>query len=532
MSPSRSSWYCLTTLVAAGLCAHSTAVLAQPPDNQPRTVEVLPAPKPENADAGARALSGSILDNALKPIDLASALQLAGVQNPEILRAREQVVEAVALHQLAAAQLLPNINAGTNFDNHTGVLQRSTGAILEVNRGSLYVGLGANAVGAGTVNIPGIVWSGNASEVIFDGLVSRQVVRQREFASVAVRNDVLLRVADAYLELLRAEGRRAIALQTRGEAAEIARVTANYAKPGIGQGRQADADRAATELQQRNATFLDAEADMLTASARLSQLLNLDPSVRLHAIDGWVVPAPIVPDPIPLPELLAIAVTQRPELRERQAAIRAAMLRLRGAKVLPFSPNLIVGYSAGTFGGGSDLVAAGIKQADGTILQQPRFGSFDDRQDFDAILYWSVRNLGVGNLALIRLSQSHLRSEQLREVEVLDRVRAAVATAYARTHARFAQIETSERALKSGENAFQEDLNRTRAGLGLPIEVLDSLRLLGLSRFAYLDAIVDYNRAQFELYVALGQPPANYLARPIPANLVPPPAPPCLPEKP
>ena len=106
---------------------------------------------------------------------------------------------------------------------------------------------------------------------------------------------------------------------------------------------------------------------------------------------------------------------------------------------------------------------------------------------------------------------------------MLDRVRAEVATAYARTHARFAQIETGERAVQTGAKAFQEDLVRTKNQEGLPIEVLDSLRLLARSRYAYLDAIVDYNRAQFELYVALGQPPAKFLARPVPADLVPPP---------
>jgi hypothetical protein len=42
---------------------------------------------------------------------------------------------------------------------------------------------------------------------------------------------------------------------------------------------------------------------------------------------------------------------------------------------------------------------------------------------------------------------------------------------------------------------------------------------------------VDYNRAQFELYVALGQPPADCLARPIPESLVPA-SPPCQPGKP
>src|SRR5439155_19722734 len=138
-----------------------------------------------------------------------------------------------------------------------------------------------------------------------------------------------------------------------------------------------------------------------------------------------------------------------------QAAIRAALLELKGAKLLPFSPNLIIGYSAGTFGGGSNLVAEGIRQADGSILRQSRFDSFDERQDLDVVLYWSLRNLGVGNLALVRLARSNLRSEQLREVEVLHRLRSEVAVAYGRTHARFAQIGTGDRPAESSHNTFE-----------------------------------------------------------------------------
>jgi outer membrane protein TolC len=461
----------------------------------------------------------SLLDAQTTPIDLPSALRLAAVANPELLLARERISEAVAERQLAAAQFLPTLHAGTNFDNHTGTLQRSTGVIEKVNRGSLYVGLGANAVGAGTVNIPGVVFNANLSEAYFNVLVRRQIVQAREFSSIAVQNDVLLRVANGYLELLRATAHRAIAVQNREEAQKTARLTANYAK--VKQGRPADADRAATVLEERNAELLQAESDLLTASARLAQLLNLDPAIRLEPTDSWAVPSPIVPDPIPVAELIAVALTQRPELRERQAVIRAALLQLRSAKLLPFSPDLIVGYSAATFGGGSNLAAAGIRQADGTILRQPRFDSFDDRQDLDVVAFWTLRNLGVGNVALIRLAQSNLRSERLREVEVLDRVRAEVAIAYARAHARFAQIERAERAVQSSQNAYTEDYTRTFQHQGLVIEVLDSLRLLARSRYAYLDAIIDYNRAQFELYVALGQPPADTLARPVPSELVP-----------
>ncbi len=473
-----------------------------------KPAEVLPSPRslPDSASA-----LSALVDADAKPIDLAATMQLAGTFNPEILLARERVDEALALRQLAAAQLLPSVNAGGNLDHHLGPLQQSNGTLIDVHRDALYLGLGANAVGGGTVNIPGIVWNGNVSEVLFQSLARRQFLRQQSFASQAVRNQVLLRAAAAYLELLRASGRRAVAEQMLENAKEVARLTANFAKTG--QGRQADAERAATEWEQRKSDVLEAENQMLAASAALAQLLSIDPAVRLAPIDAQVIPAAIVPEPIPLAELIAIALVQRPELAERRAALRVALLELRDAKLLPFSPNLLVGYSAGAFGGGSNLIA------ENPVAPEPRFGNFGDRADFDVVLFWSLRNLGVGNLALVRLGQSRLRQEELRQIDVLDRIRAEVATAQARTHARFAQIDIQERAVAASLKAFQQDYMRAFNKEALPIEVLDSLRLLGRARQALLDAIIDYNRAQFELYVALGQPPAALLARPVPAKL-------------
>ena len=352
--------------------------------------------------------------------------------------------------------------------------------------------------------------------------MSKQLVRQRDFESIAVRNDVLLRVATAYVDLLQAEGHRVIALKTRSEGAEVARVTAEYAVTG--QGRQPDADRAAADLAERDEDILNAENEVLLASARLARELNLDPSVRLFATDGWVVPAPLVPDPIPLPELISIALMQRPELAAQRAAIRQAFLELKGAKVLPFSPNILLGYSSGTFGGGSNLIAQPGGFVTGTTPSRGRVSDFANRQDVDVVVFWTLRNLGIGNLALIKAAKARLDISSLQEVVVLNRVRAEVAVAYARTHARFAQIGIAERAVETSKHGFDADLRRTKGLVGLPIEVLDNLRLLGRARMNYLQAITDYNRAQFELYVALGQPPADCLARPIPADLVPPPS--------
>ena len=193
---------------------------------------------------------------------------------------------------------------------------------------------------------------------------------------------------------------------------------------------------------------------------------------------------------------------------ERRAAIQRSLYALDSAKLLPFSPNVIVGFSAGTFGGGSNLAASGV------------WGSFAARSDFDVVGYWTLQNMAIGNRALINGAAARYRISNLEEVAVLNRVRSEVASSYARTQARFAQIAINEQATRTGLEGFREDLFRIQGAQGLPIEVLNNLRLLARARMAYLDSIIDYDQAEFELYVALGQPPANALLRPLPLPAV------------
>ena len=460
-------------------------------------------------------------DDRAQPIDLNSALRLAGVENLELIQARQRVEVAVAVQQLAAAQFLPNINLGTNYDAHTGNLQQASGNILNLQRSALYVGAGANAVAAGTVSIPGVQWNLNVSESIFNYLASRQRSEQSRFANQAVENEVLLKVASAYTDLLQARGGLSLAIITRNDAREVARLTANYVK--VGEGRASDAERAATELRRREEDVIAARANVGQASRRLAELLNLNVTTPLRPVESQVIPQSIVPNRIPLTELVAIALLDRPELKARRAAIQAAMLELRSAKVLPFSPQVMVGLSEGVFGGGSDLVASSTPPAAGLPPNQPSFGDFKDRTDIDAIMYWSLRNMGLGNKALIDIARARTAITDFEEQATLDQVRREVAEAFVRTHVRFAEIDARAKGVRSGTSALAEDLIRVQGREGLPIEVLDSLRHLATERRDYLDAIVDYNKAQFELYVALGKPPADMLARPVPQDMSQPP---------
>jgi outer membrane protein TolC len=234
----------------------------------------------------------------------------------------------------------------------------------------------------------------------------------------------------------------------------------------------------------------------------------------LHAADNQVIPRSIVPDPIPLRELLAIALMQRPELNERRSAAAQSLLALKGARLLPFSPTVFLGFSTGGEAGGSDLVA----RPTSTLpfgRNEPRFSTLDDRVDLDAMAYWTLQNLGVGNKAQIDAARSRLSSADFELLVTLDRVRSEVAGAHAKTHARFARIHSCELAIKAGTDAFTEDMGRIKGAEGRPLEAIDSLRILAQSRIDYLNAILDYNKAQFELYVSLGKPPAELLLRPV-----------------
>ncbi len=482
------------------------------PARQPNAVrataalEQVPAPEGEKIEIPPLPVSPSILSDEVNPINLEAAFALGGVQNPQIRLAGQRVSQAVAERQYAIAQVLPTINLGTNYDDHTGVLQQSSGNILNVTRNALFVGAGANAVAAGTVNIPGIVWDENLGVALFNFLKARQRVAERQAEVFATSNHMLLEVAAAYFELMRAEQARAIAAQIRAEAREVARITASYA--ATGQGREADANRAATEFRRRDVEVLAYEAEIIKASARLAQLLNLDPSIRLHPTDPWAVPLGIVDEKMTLPELLAIGLTQRPEMAARQAAVRYAFLNLKNYKWLPFSPNARVGLSAGSFGGGSNLSGAPYNVS-------PFFGNFSARSDFDVICYWTLKNMAVGNRALINKAAAEYNISDLELIKTLNLVRAQIASSQAKALARFAQIGINENAVRTGQAGFAEDLLRTKAAEGLPIEVLNNLDLLARARFDLLASIIEYNTAEFQLYVALGQPPATALMQPI-----------------
>jgi outer membrane protein TolC len=426
------------------------------------------------------------------PLDLTTALQLADAENPTIARARTGILEALALQKAARALLLPTLNAGTNYHGHNGVLQRSSGRILSLSEQSLYVGGGARTLAAETLAIPAVNIASPLTEALLEPLVARQRLTGSRFEASATALTVLGEVADRYIELLGAEAVLEAQRLSETQAGEIAKIVGAYA--ATGEGRPANAQRAEADRMLLRVEVQRAEEEVAVASARLAQRLNLDPSVQLRPLLSPLEPLALIDAAAPAEDLVRTALTRRPEVGARSAAIGLAETKLTEERVRPFLPTLWLGFSGGGFGGGSNLVP-------------PLLGNFGGRTDFDVRAFWTLQNLGVGNFALQKRRRAEVGQAVAERSRVFNQIRSEVAAARAEVLARRNTIEVARRELATAEAGYREDLLRTRAGAGRPIEVLDNLRLLAGARVNLIRAVTRYNQAQFRLFVALGSPP-------------------------
>ncbi len=470
-----------------------------------------------------------------RPISLVAALAQAGVENPVINIARQAVVSALGLQLQARVLLLPSVNVGANYHDHTGPLQASFGAIRKVDRDSVYYGLGANTVAAESIKIPGLWINTPLTDVLFEPGVTRYVVANRNFLATARRNDIFLEVSVTYLALMNAETRLAIIRQSERDFEEVARLTAAFARRG--RGRYGDAARAQADLLALRYQEQQAQQDVATASADLAQLLNLDPSLRLVTGDIPLQVVQFIDPKIPLPGLLEIAERNHPAILAASANVRASQVRVREETMRPLLPFLWLGFSAGNFGGGAVASTSGNVPNPHTGNEDmapsvsalgghtdPRFGKISGRVDLDAIVYWRLQNLGMGNLGLIRDRLSQRKQAEADRLRVLNDVREKVSVAFNTSAEQFRAIAIQRRRVQEATDGFQRDLITSFRGVVLPIEILDNAKRLREAREALLEAIIGFDRAQFQLFVALGQPPTLVVEDDKP----PPPPPPLL----
>jgi outer membrane protein TolC len=431
------------------------------------------------------------LDKRSLPINLATALQLANARGLDIQFAAARVQAAFAALERTKVLWLPNIVSGADLTRHDGQIQDIVGNVFGTSRQALFVGAGPNIQFAVT-------------DALYAPLAARQIVRARQAEQQAVANDTMLAVADAFFGVQQARGDLSGAESFVRSAEELVR-RAEQLAPGLAP--PLEANRARTELARRRQQVVSLRERWQVAGAELARIVRLDPAAQVEPEEPAALQVTLVVPGAVVDDLIALGLRSRPELAARQAVVEATLAQIRQERIRPFVPSVLIrgiatsnpGLAGGLFGGGVNST----------------WNNFGARSDWDAQLVWEIQNLGFGNRARIRERRAEHQAALIDVFRIQDRIAAEVAQSYAQVQSARQRITDAEAGLSDAADTFNkslEGMSQTRRSGELliliirPSEAVQALQALAQANTDYFGAIADYNRAQFRLYRALGQP--------------------------
>jgi outer membrane protein TolC len=426
-------------------------------------------------------------------ISLPAALRLADAQAWDIQIATHQLQIAAAQLTGANALWLPTLIAGSDYQYHSGPIQNADGSVTNASRSSLYNGGAPLALFALT-------------DAIFTPLSARQVVRAQDANIQTSRNDTLTNLAQVYFDLLEAEADLASVMDVDRRSDALVK-KAEALAPGLIPGVELARTRAAkANIEQVVET---AKQRWRNASAEVARIARLKATVVLQPLEPPHMKVTLVPASLSPEELIPIAMAARPELTFFEAQAEAARQRERQEKWRPFLPTLVAR------GGGTTppypMAVGGFASGPGTDL-----GSSMQRSDWDFEAIWTLQNLGFGNVALVRERRAQYNLARANEFRFRDFVAREVTVAWTDVRSADRRFAAAERELRQAEISARENLEglgevkRLQGGINIlvirPLEVVAALQALNTAYINYYGVVAEYNRAQFRLYRALGNP--------------------------
>lgn len=488
-----------------------TETMPSPTPLTPPTVSAadLP-PAPRGCPTSGQVLQGPIVSEGQKPpnvltgqvepgdrplsINLPTALRLADARPLLIAAAQASLQLAVAQWQHARVLWLPNLNLGGSYLGHAGGSAGNRGPEFIVDRNQLMLGGGVSALFALT-------------DAVFTPLAMRQAVRAHEAEVQAARNDALLNVAKAYFNVQQARGQMSGMQDTLDRAnklvSEIRALSKDLVAP-------IEIDRALTEKANLEREVSTRYQDWRIASADLTRELRLNPLTVVAPLEPPELQVTLISPQETVDGLVPIGLTNRPELAQNQALVQATLIRIRQERLRPLLPSVILEGNPVPVAPNGDLMFGAFASNFGN-----RTNAWTGRFDPNIQAIWQLENFGFGNRALVRERQADRQRALVELFRIQDRVAAEVVQAHARVQASIVNIDRSEIEVKEAQISFEGNLKGIRETyrfadrlimVNRPNEAVDALRQLERAYDRYFLSVADYNRAQFELYRALGYP--------------------------
>ena len=318
---------------------------------------------------------------------------------------------------------------------------------------------------------------------IYDRLLRtrlRQAETSESASEILLRQshqELILRVAERYLNVLAAQDRREVA---RVDIIAIRRqLDLTTGRLEVGLGTQADLFDARARLKQAEANAIQTDNALKNSISLLREMIGQPPKALIPLLND----APLLsPDPESLDEWIDQAEANNLNVQMKSLDLRIAKYEIQKLKDGTFPTMSIGGNRSTSVGGINDYT----KDSASIYLQvnMPLFtGGLSVRSDQAGILY----NRALEELDLARIN-----------------ARSEATLTYLDITSNISQAEALSEAITAGESALAAKQEGYEAGLTTNIDVLDAQRSLSQSRTNYLNSRYNYIISLLELEQAIG----------------------------
>jgi len=425
---------------------------------------------------GVFSASAQTTNDSVFPIDLPTTLRLVGAQNLDIQIAREALNEAKANRASAVEQFFPWIAPGVTFHRRDGVAQSvPSGVISDAHFQSYSPGATLAA------QVP-------LGDAIYNSLAAKQLVKATDQALETQRQEAILAAAQGYFDLVKAKAQVEVIDQAIGISQDYEQQLHVAVQAGIV--FRGDELRVQAQTEEYRLEREQAIEQERVAGVNLSQILHLDSRVALNPQDKGVESVTLVPTNSVMSELVEQALRSRPELKRSEAYLAATRATKNGAVYGPLIPSVGAQVYGGGLGGGPD----GAPDA------------FGPEGDYTVGVSWRIGAGGLFDSGRINASKARLVTAELSDAKLKDAIVSDVVTSLTRMNSAANRIGLAESHLNTAGETSRLTRERKEFGVGIVLEDILAQQALTQGRSAYINALTDYNKAQFALEKAIGGP--------------------------
>ena len=402
-------------------------------------------------------------------VNLPVILKLAGANNLTIKQYELQ-------YQLSAAQIdkakewwLPAISVGPTMHYLKGAAMQTSGAVLsDVTQRELWLGGGIQ----GTLNF---------NDGIFNVMARKEQSAAVKFEGQAQRNTIILQAISDYYDLMVAQFNYVQLFNLLNQADTLTDQIKVQVEAGIRY--QSEYLLAQSNSGHIRFELTNAEVEMRKKSDALLGILNIDTNALLISSDTGIAPVEIVRSTADT-GLTSEYMQNRPEYKSMQAELNSIQAEKKTTTVGLLLPRLEVGTPdalLGTFG-------------------EPYYNTYT----LDAGLLWDIPIGRILYRGDVKTYNAELNIEQNNMQQFANEVQQQVSDARAQINLSMEQMEVSKQALVQSEKALAQSIEREKLGTVLPYEVFQSEQFYVQAEDDYFKAVSNYNNAQYQLYVAMG----------------------------